>query len=347
MKFFVVRVNLEAFAEEGHGFLRPIVLDYQSPEILLPIRLGTLNADSDQDVLVFFLSPQYYAKVSNYRTVTIPTDARSQHREPSGAELPAFLQDEFGAFYEAMFHKQYEAEGKNVAFLEYAGFTGKCDPCSTQPPTSDLLKQAGAFWEGGGDFPYSAITRLHVRYNAENFPEDLQFTEIEPQELWAEIDREGKYFPNRGGVTFQGRYVIREPVKGSFGWAKWRYHDRFQPQWNKNLAALTGWEIKDIKTKVRLYNETIALARKFEERGDESKKLGDYDAALKYYDRAINITPDVSSVWFSKTEILDRHLGQKEEALKMLEDALGRYAISDWQVLYYRDRLKYELESEL
>ncbi|MEM9543036.1 MAG: DUF2330 domain-containing protein [Cyanobacteria bacterium P01_E01_bin.42] len=249
MKFFVVRVNLEAFAEQGHEFLRPIVLDYQSPEIVLPIRLGTLNADSDQDLLVFFLSPQNFAKVSNYRTVTIPTDAKSRHYRPSGSELPPFIQNEFSAFYEAMFQKQYEAEGKNVAFLEYAGFTGACDPCSTEMPTPDSLKQAGAFWGEGNQYLGSGITRLHIRYNAENFPEDLQFEEVNPDDLMMEIRQEEKFFWNRGGVIFQGRYVIRQPATGSWFFAKRQYFDSFKPQWNKNLAELTGWDLEEIQQK--------------------------------------------------------------------------------------------------
>ncbi|MBP0017656.1 MAG: DUF2330 domain-containing protein [Cyanobacteria bacterium SBLK] len=346
MKFFVVRVNLEAFSREGHGFLRPIVIDYQSPEILLPIRLGTLNADADQDLLVFFLSPQYYAKVSNYRTVTIPTDARSRYREPSGSELPAFLQNEFGEFYEAIFQKQYEVEGKNVAFLEYAGYTGKCDPCSTQAPTSDLLKQAGAFWEEGGDFPLSAITRLHVRYNAENFPEDLKFVEVEQQELQIEIASEEKYFPNWGGVTFQGRYVMREPEKGSSGLAKWRYHDRYQSQWNQNLAELTGWDLKDIQEKAKQYEETISLARKWEKQGDLARELNKYETALQYYDRAIETAPNLSSIWLSKALIVDMRLQRKEEALKILEEGIDKHGILNGKILYHRNRLQYKLEVE-
>ena len=56
MNFFVVRVNLEAFKKEGYGLLRPIILDYESPNFMLPIRLGTLNATGDQDLIVHILS---------------------------------------------------------------------------------------------------------------------------------------------------------------------------------------------------------------------------------------------------------------------------------------------------
>ncbi|WRH66881.1 MAG: DUF2330 domain-containing protein [Planktothrix sp. GU0601_MAG3] len=108
MKFFVVKVNLIELEKSGYGFLRPIVLDYESPKFMLPIRLGTLNSTGEQNLIVHILSPDGYAEVSNYRTVPIPTDQTSEHYKPSGEELPYFLKnkDNFGKFYEAMFPRR-------------------------------------------------------------------------------------------------------------------------------------------------------------------------------------------------------------------------------------------------
>ncbi|HEY9702425.1 MAG TPA: DUF2330 domain-containing protein, partial [Allocoleopsis sp.] len=123
MKFFVVKVNLAALEKTGNGFLRPIVLEYNSPKLMLPIRLGTLNAKSDQDLIIHILSSDDYQKheyfeVGNYRTVFIPTDQNKSYRfKPSGEELPSFIQNEFGEFYQAMFQREYERYGKNVAFV--------------------------------------------------------------------------------------------------------------------------------------------------------------------------------------------------------------------------------------
>jgi hypothetical protein len=251
MKFFVVRVNLEVFEKEGYGFLRPIVLDYESPKFMLPIRLGTLNATGDQDLSIFILSPSNYAEVANYRTVFMPTDAQSSRQEPSGQELPPFVENEFGKFYEAMFQREYEREGKNVAFLEYAGSLRKCDPCAV--PFEEIMKlQNSLVAEGLGNF--LTITRLHVRYSQEKFPEDLVFQEVSPDELQGKVTHTGQYFSNRVGVTFQARYVIRRPKGRAFFLAQWHY-GRWNRRWENNLANLTGWEMEEIRKKSGIRNQ--------------------------------------------------------------------------------------------
>ena len=45
MRFFVAKVNLEEQAKLGFTYLRPLQVAYESPKFMLPIRLGTLNAD--------------------------------------------------------------------------------------------------------------------------------------------------------------------------------------------------------------------------------------------------------------------------------------------------------------
>lgn len=249
MKFFVTRVNLQAFQEAGYGFLRPIVLDYESDQFMLPIRLGTLNAQADQDLTIHILSPNAYAEVANYRTLLIPTDAKSTQYKPSGEELPAFIKDDFGNFYQSLFQQEYERSGKNAAFLEYAGplGAGKCDPCSVgweqMQQLTELLQQ-----EGLENFNY--VTRLHVRYNEENFPEDLIFQEVSEEDMWFKVAGADKYFQNRGGVVFQGRYVIRRADNTSC-LSGLRYYRNFKPQWANNLAKLTGWNLQEIQKQMK------------------------------------------------------------------------------------------------
>lgn len=259
MKFFVIKVNLEKFNQQGYGYLRPIVLDYQSPKFMLPIRLGTLNAIKDQDLTIFLISPTAYIQTKNYRTITIPTDAKSTQSKPSGAELPEFIQHQFPEFYAAVFQKEHEKQGKNAVFLEYAGsflggnigdlskvtpmrssFSQKCDPCTMQPEALFQLLEnipaTGAFWED----PYrSYITRLHLRYNAQTFPQDLYFQEIKPEILTQQIEQEGKLFPNRAGVVFQGRYVIRH-ANDTACWSGIRYRKFQERHIFQNLNQLTG-----------------------------------------------------------------------------------------------------------
>ena len=95
-----------------------------------------------------------------------------------------------------------------VVFLEYAWDMAWCDPCAADPLSSEELRELGVFWVGGGDRPRGGlapppqggqdvfVTRLHLRYDAEHFPEDLVFQETG--------DR----------ANFQGRYILRHPWTG-------------------------------------------------------------------------------------------------------------------------------------
>jgi hypothetical protein len=106
-------------------------------------------------------------------------------------------------------------EGKAIATLEYAWDVSpknyvKCDPCvATAPSTQDLV-QAGVWWINRDWNDYSNtddeidfsdnvfFTRLHVRYNRNSFPQDLQF----------------QLTPNK--ENFQARYIITHPAQGDF-----------------------------------------------------------------------------------------------------------------------------------
>jgi hypothetical protein len=250
MKFFVVKVNLAEFEKSGYGFLRPIVLDYESPKFMLPIRLGTLNSPGEQDLTIHILSPDGYAEVSNYWTVPIPTDTASQSFKASGEELPYFLKDKgnFGKFYEAMFQREYERQGKNSVFLEYAGAIGgfgACDPCTV--PQDEISKLMELLPEID-PFDSSYVTRLHVRYTHDKFPEDLEFrivgSSFEGFTQAAAISEK----VSRTNI-FQGRYVIRRPKGAAFCRAGLSYR-RWNDRWMENLARLTGWDKKEITKKI-------------------------------------------------------------------------------------------------
>ncbi|MEO1799122.1 MAG: DUF2330 domain-containing protein [Cyanobacteria bacterium J06629_2] len=234
LKFFVAKVNLEEFDSSGFEKLRPISIAYESPKFMLPIRLGMMNAQGDQDLLVYLLSPQGQIELTNYRTVKVP----------SNTEIPEFVQMEFKDFYKSMFKKSYEQENKRVAFLEYAWDMSTCDPCSAQPLNRDELKDAGVFWldEANPNNRWNSsnnnvfITRLHVRYNRDKFPEDLKFQSTS--------DRS----------NFQGRYIVRHPFMGEMTCsAATDYQQgvvKRQEQEAQNLARLTGWDIQDIRSKI-------------------------------------------------------------------------------------------------
>ncbi|BAZ51628.1 hypothetical protein NIES4103_42860 [Nostoc sp. NIES-4103] len=243
MKFFVAKVNLDKFSESGYQFLRPLQIFYQSPKFMLPIRLGMINATKEQDLIVYILSSQGQAEITNYRTVKIP----------SNANIPLFVKDEFSDFYKSMFQTSYIREDKKVAFLEYAWDMSNCDPCSAEPLSQEELKQAGVFWLDNNStsdapvppgfsrrFPTSNvfITRLHIRYTRDKFPEDPIFQQTSNRE------------------SFQGRYILQHPFTGELKCQAGREYKRSLPkrfeQEAQTLAKLTNWNIQNIRKKMQL-----------------------------------------------------------------------------------------------
>jgi hypothetical protein len=223
MKFFVAKVNLKEFDKSGSEFLRPLMIAYSSPKFMLPIRLGMMNANSEQDLIVYVLSPKGQAEVTNYRTVKVP----------SGDEIPVYVKQEFGDFYKSMFQTSYVKEDRKVAFLEYAWNMSNCDPCAAEPLNEDELKKAGVFWLKPNSSSQVFVSRIHVRYSRDKFPEDLVFQETSNQE------------------QFQGRYVLRHAYKGETNCKAGRKYkrdlkQRFEQE-AKTLAKLTGWNIRDIR----------------------------------------------------------------------------------------------------
>ena len=136
MKFFVAKVNLEELDKSDYQSLRPLMIAYESPKFMLPIRLGMVNSKKEQDLIVYLISPEGQVELNNYRTVKVPSDV----------EIPEYVQQEFADFYTSMFTRSYEKEGKRVAFVEYAWNMSSCDPCSAQPLNREELKQAGVFF---------------------------------------------------------------------------------------------------------------------------------------------------------------------------------------------------------
>ena len=219
-------MNLAEFEASGYQFLRPLQIAYESGRFMLPIRLGMINATTEQDLIVYILSPKGQAEITNYRTVQVASDA----------EIPVFVKNEFEDFYKAMFQNSYEREQKKVAFLEYAWDMRWCDPCAAEPLSTEELKKAGVFWLSESTPNNVFITRLHVRYSRDKFPEDLMFQETSNRE------------------QFQGRYVLRHPFRGEMNCRageeyKRSLNQRFQEE-AQTLAKLTGWRVEDIRQKI-------------------------------------------------------------------------------------------------
>jgi hypothetical protein len=176
---------------------------------VLPMRLGMLNAppNKPQDLIVYLLTKNGRVESSNYRTAKLPANEN----------LTPFVKPKFKEFYKALYDTATAREDYRAVFTEYFWDMGWCDPCAADPLSATELRKAGVFWVGGDDagnvtpgaapgiaqrrpVPPSGggaqpvlLTRLHVRYTANTFPEDLMFTQTKDRENW------------------QTRYVIHNP----------------------------------------------------------------------------------------------------------------------------------------
>jgi hypothetical protein len=139
-----------------------------------------------------------------------------------------------------MFDRAVEREDMRAIFLEYAWDLGWCDPCASTPLSNKELVELGARWIGDNqNLPHRSgmgtsayVTRLHARYDAAHFPEDLALLETR--------DRE----------NFQSRYVLRHPWKGTEICSAAEDYRKSLPvryaRQAKDLASLTGWSPHDI-----------------------------------------------------------------------------------------------------
>jgi hypothetical protein len=240
MRFFVAKVNLTEQRRLGFAYLRPLQITFQHAKLMLPIRLGTVNANGPQELFIYTLSPRGRIETVNYRTVKLPT----------GMDLPPYIKKEFADFYRAMFSEQVRRESMRVVFQEYAWDMGWCDPCAADPLSPDELSKLGVSWQhdetvpprnprrplGGRGGPQNVfVTRLHLRYDAKSFPEDLMFQET----------------PDR--ANFQGRYVLRHPWTGTANCPEAKaYQESLAQRQHREAAALaelTGWSLDGIRRK--------------------------------------------------------------------------------------------------
>ena len=264
MKFFVAKVNLEEQAKiaasTGFMTLRPLQFAFESPKFMLPMRLGMINSNGPQDLIVYLLTRKGRVESSNYRTIKLPANV----------DLPLFVRGDFRRFYKSMFDRHAQREDFKAVFTEYFWDMGWCDPCAADPLSQQELRQAGVFWlnepaepldpslpqiNGGMPAPVAPtvrlpqprpggaqpvlLTRLHLRYTRDSFPEDLMFQQTG--------DRQ----------NFQTRYVLHHPFAGSpaaCDAARVYYEqlERRQQREAETLASLTGWNLTEIRARMNL-----------------------------------------------------------------------------------------------
>ena len=177
-------------------------------------------------------------------------------------DLPIYIKTRFKDFYRDMFDQQVKQADMRAVFTEYAWDMNWCDPCAAEPLAYEELRGLGVFWlnhEVGSAFipgpgrrpvpsPTSGardvfVTRMHVRYDAQHFPEDLVLQET--------ADRN----------NFQARYVLRHAWKGEEAScpASEDYRReviRRQENEARQLADLTGWKLAGIRAQMNLDRDT-------------------------------------------------------------------------------------------
>jgi hypothetical protein len=203
---------------------------------MLPIRLGTVNAEGTQEMFVYTLTRRGRVETTNYRTIRLPSDV----------EIPLFVQDKFERLLPRPVRPPVRAEhDMRGVFLEYAWDMAWCDPCAADPLSVRELRDLGVWWvwldaaAESGPARDVFVTRLHVRYDKERFPEDLRLQET--------ADRS----------NFQGRYVMRQAWTGSPNAcpAAREYFVRLAERREREavtLARLTGWDLEEIRSQLEL-----------------------------------------------------------------------------------------------
>jgi hypothetical protein len=243
MHFFIAKVNVKRLNAAGRAYLRPLQVRYKTAKFMLPLRLGTVNAKGPQDLLVYAVTRRGRIEASNYRTAKVP----------SNIDVPLFVENDFPNFYKAAFERTVRRAGGNGVFVEYAWNLNWCDPCAAKPMSHEELSELGARWLGNGPaasgpfVPSGAadafVTRLHVRYDAKSFPEDLNFIET--------ADRE----------NFQARYVMHHPFVGATCQAAKTYRASLPARFRQeaaNAADLTGWPRADIESRMALNGQPLS-----------------------------------------------------------------------------------------
>jgi MYXO-CTERM domain-containing protein len=229
MKFFVAKVDVTKVKfENGRAKLSPLRFHYDSPEFSLPVRLGLINAQGPQDLLIHILARNQRYHMANYPNATIPTNL----------EVKDETRDQFGKFYVSLFDHTLAQHPKAVV-TEYAWAAGSCDPCPEPALTLEELVTLGADvlpvyaetigksvqnqtpladdlqWTVPNEF---VLTRLHARYDASSLGEDLVFAEapaiVGGREWMQENGKIEQGSREDSYNNFQARYIIRHPWTG-------------------------------------------------------------------------------------------------------------------------------------
>jgi hypothetical protein len=198
MYFFAAKVTLE---DTESGYLEPLQFGFDAEELMLPIRLGTLNSGGcRQDVILYLLTDDVDGRVevANYPEVVAEDDC--MYRPDKW--------DSFSAFYEHQLASAMSKVDHGPAWInEYAWPSSGCDPCVTTALTDGEVTELGFVGRSSESF----TTRIHLRYDADEVTEDVAFrltgnTATSQQRFIQHSDEQEDTYPicNRGWVVEPG-----------------------------------------------------------------------------------------------------------------------------------------------
>ncbi len=165
-QFLAAKVLLDQ-VPTGQSWLTPIQIAYASKMFSLPVLIGTISAQSEQELLIYAISDNGQVGISNYDEFEVESECM-------------FTGKDFGVFYEDLFD-QGASDTTAGWLLEYSWSPVKCDPCTT--PSGEALDSetlaavgwsgsgSGTYYGGGGGTPH--FSRLHMRYDPADLDQDL------------------------------------------------------------------------------------------------------------------------------------------------------------------------------
>ncbi|MBX2797044.1 MAG: DUF2330 domain-containing protein [Myxococcales bacterium] len=163
--FLAAKVSLEV-AAEGPRRLSPLQLAYESPSIGLPIRIGTISAAAEQEVVVYGLTSALEGEmqIRNYPEVVVEDECMWR----SGTDFTEFYVDQISRAQEAV-GASWFTEYSWTLYQEVPSV--KCDPCTVE--VQELYDQ-GELQDLGLGTSSAHLTRMRMIYRPSEIGEDLE-----------------------------------------------------------------------------------------------------------------------------------------------------------------------------
>lgn len=132
-KFFVAKVDVKKVTFDGNrAVLSPLRFHFDTDEFKLPVRLGMMNSQGTQDLIVHILARDQRYEVANRPNAVIPTNFN----------LKEEAKGRFGEFYAALFDRVV-LQSQGAVITEYAWDSSTCDPCPVPALRYDELLSLG------------------------------------------------------------------------------------------------------------------------------------------------------------------------------------------------------------